>query len=100
MTRKGFGVGQFSACHGAVTGPASKICLDVGHARHGVRPADAGRVGHLNSGTQTRLITDGSDDAARSPENRLAALEAAVGTMQAAIMGLHARVNELEAEKA
>jgi hypothetical protein len=55
------------------------------------------RAGELEDGTLAWIPTDqGSESDA---DNRLSSLEAVVGTMQAAIAGLHARVLELEGSR-
>jgi hypothetical protein len=53
------------------------------------------RAGQLEDGTPAWVAADGTG-ADPSPDDRIASLEAAVGTMQAAIAGLHARLSELE----
>ena len=56
------------------------------------RPAD-----QWDDVAPTSIPSDGVTATPSRSENRLASLEAAVGTMQAAIAGLHARVRKLEA---
>lgn len=54
------------------------------------------RAGQLEGGKTGWVVADDTESGP-SPEDRVASLEAAVGTMQAAIAGLHARLSELEA---
>jgi hypothetical protein len=55
------------------------------------------RAAQLEDGTPAWVATYGGPSDASDPNDRLIALEASVGTMQAAIGGLHARVSQLEA---
>jgi hypothetical protein len=57
------------------------------------------RAAELSDGTPAWIADDGDNALDVSVESRISALEAVAGTMQAAIAGLHARVNELEATR-
>jgi hypothetical protein len=57
------------------------------------------RAGPLEIGTAESQAIDEDGASDSSPEDCLTVLEAAVGTMQAAVAGLHARVTDLESHR-
>lgn len=56
------------------------------------------RAGHLEGG-RPAWVADEVDEGGVAAQDRVAALEAALGTLQAAVAGLHDRVSQLEAAR-
>jgi hypothetical protein len=88
--------------------PKQVFAAVTGRTRHSFTTMEAQRVlrrlgficrraTHVHGAAPAWVATDGDSEHSPSADNRIAAIEAAVGTMQAAIAGLQARVSDLEA---
>src|SRR5205823_1455110 len=95
---------------GGVFPPKQVFAAVTGRARQSFTTMEAQRVltrlgfvcrrdEQLGGGTPEWVAGDAPADASPNDAQRLATLEATVGTVEAAIAGLHARVSALEAAR-